>query len=124
MTKIKRWPKTSSHLHLGLVECFVCHQRLVPVMSFAAPLGRFWFFSFGFITGRYPWCLIRFRLYGKETIYRIFTALTEFLFIIFTIPAARHPCIQERGKVLHPELGINLSLFKESFHMAYRIFHD
>jgi hypothetical protein len=26
--------------------------------------------------------------------------------------------------VLHPELGINLSLFKESFHMAYRIFHD
>jgi hypothetical protein len=26
--------------------------------------------------------------------------------------------------VLCPELGINLSLFKESFHMAYRIFHE
>jgi len=93
-------------------------------MSCAAPLRRFWFFSFGFITGRCFWHLIRFRLYGKKTINRIFAALTEFLFIIFTIPAPRHPCIQERGEVLHPELGINLSLFKESFHMAYRIFHD
>jgi hypothetical protein len=26
--------------------------------------------------------------------------------------------------VLCPELGINLSLFKEPFHMAYRIFHE
>jgi hypothetical protein len=26
--------------------------------------------------------------------------------------------------VLYPEIGINLSLFKESFYMAYRIFHD
>jgi len=93
-------------------------------MSFAAPLGRFWFFSFGFITGRCSCHLIRFRFYGKKTIYRIFAALTEFLFIIFTIHAARHPCIQEGGKVLCPEIGINLSLFKESFHMAYRIFHE
>jgi len=93
-------------------------------MTFAVPTGRFWFFPFGFINGRGSRHLIRFWFYCKKTIDRIFAALTEFLFIIFTIPAARHPCIQKRGKVLHPELGINLSLFKESFHMAYRIFHD
>ena len=93
-------------------------------MTFAAPPGRFWFFPFGFITRRGSLHLIRFRCYGKKTIDRIFATLTEFLFIIFTIPAARHPCIQKRGEVLHPEIGINLSLFKESFYMAYRIFHD
>jgi hypothetical protein len=26
--------------------------------------------------------------------------------------------------VFYPEDGINLSLFKEFFHMAYRIFHE
>jgi len=93
-------------------------------MGFAVPLGRFWFFSFRFITGRCVWHRIRFRLYGEKTIDRILAALAEFLFEIFAIPAARHPCIEKRGKVLCPELGINLSLFKESFHMAYRIFHE
>ena len=93
-------------------------------MRFAAPVGRFWFFPFGFITGRCSRHRIRSGFYGKKTIYRIFSALTEFLFIIFTIPAARDPCIDERGKVLCPENGVNLSLFKEFFHMAYRIFHE
>ena len=93
-------------------------------MGFAVPPGRFWFFLFGFTTGRCFWHLIKFGFYGEKTIDRILAALAEFLFIILAIPAFRHPCFKERGKVLCPELGINLSLFKESFHMAYRIFHE
>ena len=93
-------------------------------MGFAVPLGRFGFFLFGFITGWGFLHRIRFRFYGEKTIDRILAALAEFLFIILAIPAFRHPCFKERGKVLCPELGINLSLFKEPFHMAYRIFHE